>query len=238
LERYCRNPSLDFPCRYSRARWRTPFSLLLAGVGKPDQARHGLVVVLVERLVLRARVLEEAQSVDEVTLGCVARPLDAVGEDGKEGIVGGGALVRPALIAHHHLAGGEPLLGPTDEEAPVGLGNGDHDAALAEPPVVLGLVVHVADGVGEPGKEELALDQDAEVAEVGLGSERQLLGAVLGLGIGGVVVEEPTAPAQAEASPVVRVEALDDESLGRSPSDSCRSMVVVIDGSAGRGLGS
>ena len=181
---------------------------VVRGDRQPADARDHLMVVGGERLVLRELVAEGSEAEEHATLGKVAHPLQPIREDRHERVEPGRPLLRPAVVAGHHLDQRVAFLGAADEEAPLHLGKADLDPGLAEAPRLVGRVVHVAD---RPRQRALGLElppeQQAGVADadVGVVDLADLLLALVVLAVSGDVDQETEAEPERRDRPVVLV---------------------------------
>ena len=173
---------------------------------QPAHARDELLVVGRERLAFAQHVGVPAEVVEEPLLRQVAHPLDAVGEQRHGGHHRGGPFHRPARIAHHDHVQRDAFLAASHEHVSLQLGNGDHHTRLAGEPFVVGAVVHEP---GAPGDRPFGLDpaveQDAEVADLPVGLEVELLAARVVLCEGASVQEHARTDPQREERTFVLV---------------------------------
>ena len=197
-------PGPTAACRAWNAMCSTPLSVPASGSHTPRAATTSSC--LSNDSVLGSIVPEVSESVHELAVRDVAGPLDAVCQDRNEGIVDGRALVGPSLVANHDLAGREAFLGSSDEEVAVRLADLHHEARLAEPPIVLALVVHVTDGVRDSRNRQPSFQEQTKIAQVVERAEVHLFLARVVLSVGRIVVQESAAPPKAEVLPVVLVE--------------------------------
>jgi len=111
----------------------------------PDEARRNLVVRSRKLLVLGEFINVTAERKVNTRLLEIGLQLHSIGEDRHERVVRLRALVEPAVNAHHDLDHRVAFLGPAEKQTARDLGKADFDTRLAEVPVLVRSVVHVAE---------------------------------------------------------------------------------------------
>src|SRR6185295_10994944 len=107
--------------------------------------------------------------------GNVAEPLDAVGEE-RDCVGECEALDGPPVITSHHLVQTGAFLTASNEQVAPPFRDADHEARLADEPVVVVRVVHEAGLIGDAAlRLEAPANQDAGVTYLGARLELDLL---------------------------------------------------------------
>src|SRR3982750_4703891 len=113
------------------------------------RAADELMIEIRPRLLLGDPVVEITDVPDQVAVGQVTEPFDAIGKE-RNGVGECEPLDGPAIIAGHHLVEACSFLAASDEEIAPQLRNPEHEAGLTDEPLLGVSVIHETGLIREP----------------------------------------------------------------------------------------